>query len=169
MGSVSFWYFSFSISYLFHVLMLSQQDVFPQFFLHLWYLSSLFPSLLLRNAFVCCVLSHFSHVWLFATLWTVAHQTPLSMGFSRQEYWSGLPCLRPEDLSDPGVEPTSLMSPALASGLFNHLDHDCFTQFLKSTTSSPTTLSSHQQLGQKALHVSTGHHGLFLRSLQAIF
>ena len=83
--------------------------------------SSLFPFLLLRNAFVCCVLSHFSHVWLFATLWTVAHQTPLSMGFSRQEYWSGLPCLRPEDLSDPGIEPISLMSPALASGLFNHL------------------------------------------------
>ena len=48
----------------FHVLMISQQDVFLQFFLHLWYLSSLFPSLLLRNAFVCCVLSHFSCVWL---------------------------------------------------------------------------------------------------------
>ena len=41
---------------------------------------------------VCvCMLSRFSHVWLFATLWTVARQAPLSMGFSRQEYWSGLP------------------------------------------------------------------------------
>ena len=39
--------------------------------------------------------SHFSHVQLFATLWTIAHQAPLSMGFSRQEYWSGLPCPPP--------------------------------------------------------------------------
>ena len=38
-----------------------------------------------------CVLSHFNHVWLFATPWTVAHQAPLSVGFSRQEYWNGLP------------------------------------------------------------------------------
>ena len=44
------------------------------------------------------------------TLWTVAHQGPLSMGFSRQEYWSGLPCSPPEDLPDPGTEPASLMS-----------------------------------------------------------
>ena len=52
----------------------------------------------------CAVLSHFSHVWIFATLWTVAHKA-LSMGFSRQEYWSGLPCPPPEDLSDPGIKP----------------------------------------------------------------
>ena len=50
------------------------------------------------------------------TLWTVVHQAPLSMKFSRQEYWSGLPCPPPGDLSDPGIEPVSLMSPALASG-----------------------------------------------------
>ena len=49
-----------------------------------------------------CMLSHFSPVWLFATLWTVTHQAPLSMGFSRQEYWSGLPCPSPGDLPDPG-------------------------------------------------------------------
>ena len=48
---------------------------------------------------------HFSRVQLFATLWTVACQAPLSMGFSRQEYWSGLPCPSPEDLPDPGIEP----------------------------------------------------------------
>ena len=54
-----------------------------------------------------CVLSHFSHVRLFATLWTVAHQAPLSMGFSRQEYWSGLPFLPPGDLPNPAVEPMS--------------------------------------------------------------
>ena len=43
----------------------------------------------------------------FATSWTVAHQAPLSMGFSRQEYWGGLPFLSPRDLFDPGIEPGS--------------------------------------------------------------
>ena len=51
-----------------------------------------------------------SRVRLFATLWTVAHQASPSMGFSRQEYWSGLPFPSPEDLPDPGIE---LRSPAL--------------------------------------------------------
>ena len=51
-----------------------------------------------------CVLSHFSPLWLFATLWTVVHQPPPSMGFSRQEYWIGLPFPSPGDLPDPGVE-----------------------------------------------------------------
>ena len=46
--------------------------------------------------------------------WTVTHQAPLSTGFFRQEYWSGLPCPPPGDLPDPGIEPGSLMSPALA-------------------------------------------------------
>ena len=49
---------------------------------------------------------------------TVAHQAPLSMGFSRQEYWSGLPCPPPGDLPDPGIQSMSLMSPALAGGFF---------------------------------------------------
>ena len=65
-----------------------------------------------------CMLSCFSRVQLFVTLWTVAHQAPLSLGFSRQEYWSGLPCPPPGDLLDPGVKPMSLMSPAMAGGLF---------------------------------------------------
>ena len=52
------------------------------------------------------------------TLWTVACQAPLSMGFSRQEYWSGLPCPPPGDLPDPGIEPRSLTSPPLAGGFF---------------------------------------------------
>ena len=47
------------------------------------------------------------------TLWTVARQAPLSMGFSRQEYWSGLLCPPPGELRDPGIEPASLRSPAL--------------------------------------------------------
>ena len=54
------------------------------------------------------VLSRFSRVLLFATLWTVAHHTPLSKGFSRQEYWSRLPCPPPGDLLHPGIEPRSL-------------------------------------------------------------
>ena len=51
----------------------------------------------------------------FATPWTVAHQAPLSMGFSTQEYWSGLPFSSPGDLPDPGIKP---VSPALADGFF---------------------------------------------------
>ena len=51
-------------------------------------------------------------------LWTVAHQAPLSMGFSRQEYWSWLPCPPAGDLPDPETEPASLVSPALAGGFF---------------------------------------------------
>ena len=57
-----------------------------------------------------CMLSCYSHVRLCATLWTVACQTPLAMGFSRQEYWSGLPCAPPEDLLNPEIEPVSLVS-----------------------------------------------------------
>ena len=60
------------------------------------------------------MLSHFSCVQLFATLWTVARQAPLSMGFSRQEYWNGLP----GDLPGPGMELVSLMSLALEGGFF---------------------------------------------------
>ena len=56
--------------------------------------------------------------WLFETPWTVAHQAPLSMGFSRKEYYSGLPFPSPEDLLDPGMEPVSHRSPALAGGFF---------------------------------------------------
>ena len=57
-----------------------------------------------------CMLSHFSRVQLFVTPWTVACLAPLSMGFSRQEYWSGLPCSPPRDLPNPGIKP---ISPAL--------------------------------------------------------
>ena len=64
------------------------------------------------------MLSPFSHVGLFVTLWTVARQAPLSMGFSRQEWWSGLPCPPPGHLPDPGIEPASLTSPALAGRLY---------------------------------------------------
>ena len=55
--------------------------------------------------------------------WTVACQSPLSIGFSRQEYWSGLPFPSPGHLPDPGTEPMFLMSPALADGFFLPLAH----------------------------------------------
>ena len=64
------------------------------------------------------MLSHLHPVQRFVTPWTIARQTPPSMGFSRQEYWSGVPCPPPGDLPDPGTESTSLTSPALAGGLF---------------------------------------------------
>ena len=67
---------------------------------------------------LCAVLSHFSHVQLFATLWTLTHQALLSMGLSRQEYWSGLPCPPPRNLPDPRIKPMSHVSPALAGRFF---------------------------------------------------
>ena len=64
------------------------------------------------------MLGHFSHVRFFATLWTVACQPPLSVGFSRQESWSVLPCLPPGDFPDLGMEPVFSYGPALAGGFF---------------------------------------------------
>ena len=59
--------------------------------------------------FIVYMLSCFSHIRFFVTPWTVAHQAPLSMGFSRQDYWNGLPCPPPGDLPNPGIIPASLM------------------------------------------------------------
>ena len=68
---------------------------------------------------VCCaVLSCFSRVQLLVTLWTVVCQAPLSMGFSRPEYWSGLPCPPPGDLPNSGIELAFLMCPAMAGWFF---------------------------------------------------
>ena len=64
------------------------------------------------------MLSCFNHVWLFETLWTVAHQAPLSMGFSRQESWGGLLCPPPEELPKLGIEPSTPASPALQADSF---------------------------------------------------
>ena len=69
--------------------------------------------------FLCiCMLSVFRGVWFFLTPQIVALQPPLSVGFPRQEYWSGLPFPPPGDLPDPGIKPTSLMSPTVAGGFF---------------------------------------------------
>ena len=65
----------------------------------------------------CAILSCFSCVWLFVTLWTIAHQAPLSMEFSRQEYWGGLPFSLPGDLPNTGMEPSSTWALALQTFL----------------------------------------------------
>ena len=75
-------------------------------------------NVLQHNKGCMCAPSHCSRMQLFATLWIVAHQAPLSTGFFRQEYWSGLPCPPPGNLSNSGIEPASLTSPALAGRFF---------------------------------------------------
>ena len=87
-----------------------------------------FQQIVLRQLSVCvcvcvCVrvrthVQSLSHVRIFATLWMVAGQAPLSVGFFRQEHWSGLPFPPPGDLPHPGMEPMSLMSPASAGRFF---------------------------------------------------
>ena len=90
-------------------------------FLYLSGLQNAFPEYqdnLLRNQSVCVQAPLLSCVLLFATSWTGARQAPLSMEFSRQEYWGGLPFPSPGDLPDTGIEFKSLASPALAGGFF---------------------------------------------------
>ena len=65
------------------------------------------------------LLGHFSLVQLFVTPWAVARQAPLSVGFSRQEYWSGLPCRYLGDLPHPGIKPTSPLFPAFGQVLYH--------------------------------------------------
>ena len=90
-------------------------------------LSVLSEKEIMQWSLALCMLSQYSPVWPFATLWTVDCQAPLSMKFSRQEYWSKLPCTPPEDLPDPrDWTPMSLTSPAF-SGRF----------FITSTTGKP--------------------------------
>ena len=94
------------------------RDIRRVFFFHLlFYFCYCFLSLI-SNSPYACMLNCFSHVLLCVTLWITARQSPLSMGFSRQGYWSGLPCPPPGDFPDPGIEPKSLMSPVLAGRFF---------------------------------------------------
>ena len=74
------------------------------------------------NVCVCVFMCLLSSVWLFPTSWTVAHQAPLSMGFPRQEYWSGFPFLPPGDLPNAGIESTSPAFPVLAGRFFATLE-----------------------------------------------
>ena len=75
-------------------------------------LLSITPKFSLLQMYACCVLSHFSHDWLSGCR-TASCQAPLSKGFSKKEYWSGLPCPSPGDLPNRGIEPTSPMFVAL--------------------------------------------------------
>ena len=75
-------------------------------------------TLLIPHVTLCAVLSHFSRVGLFAVLWPVAHQAPLSMGFSKQEYWRGFPYPTAGDLPNPRIKRASLTSPALGGRFF---------------------------------------------------
>ena len=90
-----------------------------------------------------------SHVQFFVTLWTVALKVPLSMGFSRQEQWSGLPYSPPGDLADPGIEP---MSPAFADGFFLPVCHlGCYTHFIIYSQKFEQLLSAFQRKIKKKL------------------
>ena len=103
-----------------------------------------------------------SHVWLFATPWTVAYQTPPSMGFSRQQYWSGLPFPSPGDLPNPGMEPGSpaLQADALPSeprgkSLYN-MNSIVFTSQCHCVSKRPIDLSISQVKVVNKASVSCG-------------
>ena len=103
------------------------------------------PTRVLSYFYHTCVLSRYSRARLLVTPWTVAHQALLlSMGFSRQKYWSGLACPPPGDLPDPGIQLKSFMSPALARGFF--------------TTS--TTWEAHSIIGDSQIFINKTLHFL---------
>ena len=107
-GKISLLPFTHSFQYFWSINMSLLWITMPTWFLH-WLMSKI-KSL----TYICaCTLSRFSHVQLFETPWTIARQAPLTMGFSRQEYWSGLPSPPPGDLPHVGIKPTSPASPAL--------------------------------------------------------
>ena len=95
-----------------------KKPVFVDSLLYSWHRHSvnILDSIMLKNGYLiiahgffcaCMCVQLISCVWLFEIPWTVAHQAPLSMGFSRQEYWSGLPCPPPGDLPNAEIEPRS--------------------------------------------------------------
>jgi len=100
------------------------------------------------------MLRHFSCVQLFATPWTVACQAPLSMGFSRHEYWSGLPFPSPGDLPNRGIELASLTSPTFSSVQFSSVTQSCLTLCNPMDCSTPGLPVHHQlpELTQTQVH-----------------
>ena len=112
-------------------------------------------------------LSHFSHVWLFATLGTVALQAPLSMEFSRQEYWSRFPCPSPGDLPNPGIETRSAAlqadsspsshqgSPQESKGISNRTD---FSSCLGKFPTMPAPPFNHNKSPQTTLQALSFPH-----------
>ena len=134
----------------------------------------IFQARVLEWGAIAFSISCFSCVQFFATLWTVAHQAPLSMEFSRQEYWSGWPCPPPGGLPDPGIEPMPLMSPALVLRFFttsatwealdvpedpqsehveNQSQHPCLqTNFPFSVNNAASTWSPKRETGRHSEH-----------------
>ena len=102
-----------SLHHLLLLILLQFFFLLPDFWkLRIWFLTSF-----IHSCVFVFVVQWLSRVWLFATPWSVAYQTPQSMGFSRKKYWSGLPCPLPGDLPNPGIESMSLML-ALARRFF---------------------------------------------------
>ena len=95
-----------------------------------------------------CVSAMFSHVWLFVTPGTVAHQAPLSMGFSRKEYWNGLPSPSPGDLLEPWVKSTSL---ALISRFFTTTPQGSPLRFLRGRIFSEVGTTQWWELSEAAV------------------
>ena len=100
------------------------------------------------KAIVCYLRSHFSHVQLFATLWTVACQAPLSMGFSRQDYLSGLPCLPPGDLPNQGIKSMSHYVSWFSRQVLYHLCHLGSPQRILEWVAIPSSRGSSQPRDQ---------------------
>ena len=112
----------------------------------MYYYSVIKHSELSNNRKTCVfLLSHFSPVQFFGALWTIAYQAPLSIGFSRQEYWSGLPFPSPRDLPNPGMEPASLISPMGCSVQSSSVTQSCPALCNHMNCSTPG-LSVHHQL-----------------------
>ena len=86
----------------------------------MWFSNLLIREMLIHLSFVRCVCV-FNRIWFFATPWTIAHLVPLSVGSTRQEYWSRFLFPSPGDLPEPGMEPVSFTSPALAGRFFTTL------------------------------------------------
>ena len=97
----------------------------------------------LENHCVCAVLICFGRVSLFVAPRTTAHRAPLSMGFSRQEYWSGLPCPPPGDLPGPGTEPTSPVSSALQADSLPLSPQGSPVRIITQKSASPESIFSH--------------------------
>ena len=113
-----------------------------------------------QQAFPACMLSCFSRVRLAVILWTVAHQAPLSMGFSRQGYWSGLPFPPPGDLPHPGIEPVSPEAPVLqvdSLSLSHREAHRLSLVFTNEVNLSVPFIGLFSWVGAEGMYVSEFH------------
>ena len=116
-----------------------------------------------RISYEVCLLSYFSHVWFFATLWPVAHQASLSLGFTGQQYWSGLPFPSPGDLSNLGIKSVAHVSCPGRQVLY-HCCHLGSSYEVWGYTVQPITLhfldlwNSHSDMQNTCVHITTAKH-----------